>query len=528
MTRAADLISERSNEISALMAMEVGKSRLEALGDTEETADLIRYYIKQMEDNHGFDYVMDKLNPNEHNRSVLRPYGVWAVISPFNFPMALAGGPAGGALVAGNTVVLKPSHQGFFTALKLYECLRDAGVPAGAFHVLTGPGSSVGAELVESRDVDGMTFTGSYPVGMQIYRTFAKDYPKPAICEMGGKNPAIVSAKADLDVATDGVMRSAFGFSGQKCSACSRAYVQRAVFDDFTKLLVEKASKLKVGNPLDRDVFTGPVIDGRAVETFEQAVADVKAGGGKVLLGGERISEGDLGARQLRAADDRRGAAGQPRVERGAVRALRGRGADRLDRRGADARQRHRVRADRGVLLRGRRRGRPVPVAHPGRRGLREPPGRRDDRRVAGRAAVRRLEGLGHHGTRRRRPALRAAVPARAGAERHQGLRRMATTEPITSAADLSYDALAGADRAAAGHGDPRAAGPRRHRGRRPGHEPVAAPRVPARARARGRRHRAGRRRERVPRPQRGHRRVARPATPTRRWSRRSARRPGG
>jgi 1-pyrroline-5-carboxylate dehydrogenase len=295
MTRAADLISERSNEISALMAMEVGKSRLEALGDTEETADLIRYYVKQMEDNHGFDYVMDKLNPNEHNRSVLRPYGVWAVISPFNFPMALAGGPAGGALVAGNTVVLKPSHQGFFTALKLYECLRDAGIPNGAFHLLTGPGSSVGAELVESRDVDGMTFTGSYPVGMQIYRSFAKDYPKPAICEMGGKNPAIVSAKADLDVATDGVMRSAFGFSGQKCSACSRAYVQRAVYDDFTRLLVEKASKLKVGNPLNRDVFTGPVIDGRAVETFEKAVADVKAGGGKVLLGGERISEGDLG-----------------------------------------------------------------------------------------------------------------------------------------------------------------------------------------------------------------------------------------
>src|SRR4029077_9026601 len=208
--------------------------------------------------------------------------------------MSCAGGPAGGALVAGNTVVLKPSHQGFFTALKLYECLRDAGVPNGAFHVLTGPGSSVGAELVESKDVDGMTFTGSYPVGMQIYRTFAKDYPKPAICEMGGKNPAIVSAKADLDVATDGVMRSAFGFSGQKCSACRRAYVQREVFDEFTKLLVEKASKLKVGNPLDRDVFAGPVIDGRAVETFQQAVADVQAGGGKVLLGGDRITEGDL------------------------------------------------------------------------------------------------------------------------------------------------------------------------------------------------------------------------------------------
>jgi len=294
MSRAADLISERRNEISALMAMEVGKSRLEALGDTEETADLIRYYIHQMEENHGFDYEMGKLSETEHNRSVLRPFGVWAIISPFNFPMALAGGPAGGALVAGNTVVLKPSHQGFFTAIKLYECLRDGGVPAGAFHLLTGPGSTVGAELVESSDVDGMTFTGSYEVGMKIYHSFAKDYPKPAICEMGGKNPAIVSAKADLDKATDGVMRSAFGFSGQKCSACSRAYVEAPVFEDFKKLLVEKASKLHVGNPLDKDVYMGPVIDERAVETFEKAVADVKAGGGEVLLGGGRISEGDL------------------------------------------------------------------------------------------------------------------------------------------------------------------------------------------------------------------------------------------
>jgi 1-pyrroline-5-carboxylate dehydrogenase len=186
MRRVADVISERSSEYAALMAMEVGKSRLEALGDVEETADLIRYYCKQMEDNHGFDFTMGSLSEAEHNRSVMRPYGVWAVISPFNFPMALAGGPVGGALVAGNTVVLKPSHQGYFTALKLYEAIRDGGVPAGAFHVLTGPGSEVGQELWKNRKVDGLTFTGSSPVGMQIYKKFSKEYPKPASCEMGG------------------------------------------------------------------------------------------------------------------------------------------------------------------------------------------------------------------------------------------------------------------------------------------------------------------------------------------------------
>jgi 1-pyrroline-5-carboxylate dehydrogenase len=299
MRQVAEVISGHVYELAALMAIEVGKSRLEAIGDVEETADLIRYYCKQMEDNNGFAFPMGSLDARwysqkEHNRSVLKPFGVWGVISPFNFPMALAGGPAGGALVAGNTVVFKPSHQGYFTGLKLYECIRDGGVPEGAFHVLTGPGSTVGDEIYTNPDVDGLTFTGSYAVGMQIYKNFAKDYPKPAICEMGGKNPAIVSRQADLDTAAEGIMRSAFGFSGQKCSACSRVYVERPVYDQFVQTLVEKASRLKVGNPLERDTYTGPVINEKAVETFERAVGDVKSGGGKVLLGGERITQGDL------------------------------------------------------------------------------------------------------------------------------------------------------------------------------------------------------------------------------------------
>ncbi|HCP62689.1 MAG TPA: aldehyde dehydrogenase [Actinobacteria bacterium] len=294
MRKVADVISERVFHLAALMAIEVGKSRLEALGDVQETADLISYYCQQMEESNGFEFEMDHLSENERNRSVMRPYGVWAVISPFNFPMALAGGPSGGALVAGNTVVFKPSHQGFFTGLKLAQCMADGGVPAGAFHVLTGPGSKVGAALFQHPDVAGVTFTGSYGVGMDIYKNFAKDYPKPAVCEMGGKNPAIVTASADLDKASEGVMRSAFGFSGQKCSANSRVYVERPVYDEFVQRLVERVGKLKIGNPLEKDTYTGPVINEKAVETFEQAVADVVEGGGKVLAGGSRITEGDL------------------------------------------------------------------------------------------------------------------------------------------------------------------------------------------------------------------------------------------
>ncbi|HEX8132332.1 MAG TPA: aldehyde dehydrogenase family protein [Actinomycetes bacterium] len=293
LRRAADVISERSNELAALMSMEVGKNRLEALGDVEEAADLIRYYCQQMDDNDGFAHKMGQLSENEHTRSVLKPYGVWAVISPFNFPMALAAGPAGGALVAGNTVVFKPSPQGSFTGYKLYECLRDAGLPGGAFHYLPG-GDEVGAAIVRHPGVDGITFTGSYQVGMEIYKRFASRYPKPTVIEMGGKNPAIVSAKADLDLAADGIMRSAFGYSGQKCSACSRVYVERPVLEELTAKLAERARQVVVGDPVERPVYMGPVIDQEAVDRFRQAVDEARRDG-TVVAGGEVLKGGGDG-----------------------------------------------------------------------------------------------------------------------------------------------------------------------------------------------------------------------------------------
>jgi 1-pyrroline-5-carboxylate dehydrogenase len=293
LRKVADLISDRNFELAALMAIEVGKSRLEALGDVAESADLIRYYCDQMEQNDGFEVPMDALSKAEHNRSVMKPYGVWGVISPFNFPMALAAGPMGGALVAGNTVVFKPSSAGIFTGLKLYEAFRDAGMPPGALHFLPGPGPVVGDEIQTNPDVAGLTFTGSYEVGMGIYKNFAKDFPKPVICEMGGKNPAIVTKNADLDKATDGVLRSAFGFQGQKCSAASRVYVERDVYDEFVSKLKEKVANIKIGNPLERDVFMGPVINERAVETYEEAAAEAKKNG-EVIAGGERLTDGDL------------------------------------------------------------------------------------------------------------------------------------------------------------------------------------------------------------------------------------------
>ena len=291
MRNAADLISERQFEYGALMAFEVGKNRLEALGDVEETADLLRYYSDEMERNGGFVKPMGSLSPAEHTRSVLKPHGVWAVISPFNFPMALAGGPAAGALIAGNTVVMKPSSDAPLLGYKFGEVLREAGVPAGVFNFVTGPGEIVGAELEENADIDGMVFTGSYEVGMKLQRGFTRDYPRPIITEMGGKNPAIITASADLDEAAEGVMRSAFGYDGQKCSANSRVYVERSVAGPFVEKLVERARAIKVGDPTRRENWMGPVINERSLGKFTAAVEEAQRDGGTIETGGEVLTD---------------------------------------------------------------------------------------------------------------------------------------------------------------------------------------------------------------------------------------------
>jgi 1-pyrroline-5-carboxylate dehydrogenase len=289
MLKAADVMEARAFEMAADMAYEIGKNRLEALGDIAETVEFFRYYARQITDHDGFVTPLSSLSPQETNISVLRPWGVWVVISPFNFPMALAAGPSIGALITGNTVVVKPSRQGALMAIEFYAVMAEAGLPPGALHVVTGD-SKAGDYLAHHPDVDGLTFTGSYPVGMHLYRTVNENRPKPVICEMGGKNPVVVTKTADLDRAATGVLRSAFGLSGQKCSAASRVYVERAVYDDFVARLVEKSEELSVGNPLLQDVYMGPVIDQGVVDKFRRAVAEAESSGGKILAGGEVIS----------------------------------------------------------------------------------------------------------------------------------------------------------------------------------------------------------------------------------------------
>lgn len=293
MRKVANQIDKRLFELAAWVSYEVGKSRAEALGDVKETADLINYYCDQMEGNDGFEKVLLPEGGVGASRSVLKPFGVWAVISPYNFPMALTGGPAGGALVAGNTVVIKPASDTPMTSWLLTECLRDAGLPPGTFNYVTGPGSSVGEELATNPDVAGMTFTGSYGVGFDLIKRFSQTVPRPLIAEMGGKNPVIVSGKADLEKAAEGVVRAAFGLSGQKCSATSRVYVQRAVKDKFVDLLKRKTEALKVGDPTQAGVFTGPVCNRGAYQTFQDAAERARKDGGAFITGGHILTEGE-------------------------------------------------------------------------------------------------------------------------------------------------------------------------------------------------------------------------------------------
>ena len=295
--KAASLIEKRIFELGAAMALEVGKNRMESLGDVQETADLMYWPAQMMEDNNGFAKPMGKdplVGYDATNMSVLRPYGVWLVVSPFNFPFALTGGPTGAALVAGNTVVIKPATDTAWIVRLYAECLRDAGIPDGVFNFVTGPGSTLGQALVDSPEVDGATFTGSFDVGMKMYRDFAnRNYVRPIVLELGGKNPTIVSRKANLDDAATGIVRSAFGLQGQKCSAASRVIVEEPVYDELVTKLKTLTEKLTIGDPTEQTTYLGPVINSSSYREFKEFNEEISDAGGKFLTGGN-VKTGDM------------------------------------------------------------------------------------------------------------------------------------------------------------------------------------------------------------------------------------------
>src|SRR5437588_5571205 len=312
LKRVATLIEERVYEIGAALTLEVGKNRMEGLGEVQETADFFNLYADDYVRQNGFDHPLPE-DPlpcfRSHNRSVMKPYGVWVVIAPYNFPFALAGGPVAAALITGNTVVLKTASDTPWSGRLLADCLRDAGIPRGVFNYLNGSGSVIGERLLQHPNTAGITFTGSVDVGMHSYRTMANGlYPRPCIAEMGGKNACIVTANADLDRAADGIVRSAFGLSGQKCSAVSRIYVDDKVADPLIKKLQEKINAITIGDPSRKENWLGPVTTASALKNYERYSKELNENGGRILSGGKRLAEGELPHGSFGAATPAEGA----------------------------------------------------------------------------------------------------------------------------------------------------------------------------------------------------------------------------
>ncbi|HKU32785.1 MAG TPA: aldehyde dehydrogenase family protein [Candidatus Nitrosotalea sp.] len=285
----ADVFAQDKFRLAAILSFENGKNRLEAMGDLDETIDFMRFYAEQLEANQGFSKETQSASKNEKTRSTLKPYGVWGIISPFNFPSAIAIGMSSGALVTGNTIVLKPSSDSPISAFKFVEAIYHK-LPPATVNFVTGAGSVVGKTILESPLVDGIAFTGSKEVGISGFNTFVGRTPRPFISEMGGKNPAIITKSADIEKATDGVLRAAFGYSGQKCSACSRVYVQKSIANQFVEKLVTKTKMLKIGKPWEKDSFVSPVINDSALKKFQKAVETAKKDG-KIVCGGSILSD---------------------------------------------------------------------------------------------------------------------------------------------------------------------------------------------------------------------------------------------
>ena len=288
LERYARLIDERKFDIAAAITYEVGMNRLEALADCWEAIDAVKYYAGVMKKEKGYSMKMGKGGPGERTHVTCKPHGVWPVISPFNFPFMLANGMAMGALITGNTVILKPTSQAPLTGLMLYQLYKDAGVPPGAVNFVTGPGANFEDEFVSNPEVAGIAFTGSKDVGMRLFRRFHTEqpYPKPILLEMGSKNPTIVAASADIRKSVEGTVRAAFGYSGQKCSATSRVYVEKGAREKFLAALKSRVEEIKVGDPREKNVFMGPVIDQKAVDKFHAAVDEAKVTGAKLITGG--------------------------------------------------------------------------------------------------------------------------------------------------------------------------------------------------------------------------------------------------
>lgn len=296
LLNAADLIRQRKFEMMAWLAYEVGKNWAEADADVGETIDFLEFYARE-----ALRLASAKppiQYPGERNELLYIPLGVGAVIPPWNFPFAIMAGMTAASIVAGNTVILKPSSDSPTIAAKFVEILEEAGMPEGVVNFCPGSGAAFGNAIVQHSKTRFIAFTGSKAVGLEIHERAAKTMPgqiwiKRTILEMGGKDSILVSADADLDAAIEGVTSSAFGFSGQKCSACSRAIIEASVYDVFVERMRERVTRLTVGDPAANPSM-GPVINKAALESMLRYV-EIGKKEGRLIAGGYAPETADGG-----------------------------------------------------------------------------------------------------------------------------------------------------------------------------------------------------------------------------------------
>ena len=288
--KASDIMRERRMELAAWMVYEVGKSWAEADGDVAETIDFLEFYGQEALRYSGRKEVVSFSGESPYMEYI--PLGVGVIIPPWNFPLAITSGMATAAIVSGNTVVLKPSSDAPATAYQLVIIMEEAGIPPGVLNYLTGPGALAGEKLVRHPKTRFISFTGSMEVGLGINKAAAEMvdgqvWIKRVVAEMGGKDAIIVDSEANLEEAAIGVVSSAFGYNGQKCSACSRLIVVEDVHEELMKKVVEKTSALKLGDPTERTNFMGPVVNESSIRKIEEYV-EIGKEEGKLLIGGER------------------------------------------------------------------------------------------------------------------------------------------------------------------------------------------------------------------------------------------------
>jgi 1-pyrroline-5-carboxylate dehydrogenase len=310
--KAASILRRKKFEVAAILSYENGKNRGESIGEVDEAIDFLMLYPQLVRQNNGLiidrgTYISLKKetelghqgarSEGERVKIISKPYGVWAVIAPFNFPISISTGMCTAAMITGNTVVFKPSfgdNPTPLTGIKMYEVFTEAGLPKGVLNYISGSGSEVGKELTGNPDVKGIAFTGSRAVGLDILRkTAGFNIPKQVVAEMGSKNPAIISQSADLDMAVRGIISSAFGFCGQKCSACSRVIVHESIYGDFLRRFVERVKTLRVEDPLKEEVYMGPIIGRMALERYLLSVERAKKEG-RVISGGKQLTGTEL------------------------------------------------------------------------------------------------------------------------------------------------------------------------------------------------------------------------------------------